>query len=48
MIGIIIVAIIAILVLGLVFKLIKVALIVALLFGGFVLVRNFIAQKRIK
>ena len=48
MIGIIIVAIIAILVIGLVFKLVKIALIVALLFGGFVLVRNFLGAKRIK
>ena len=48
MIGIIIVAIIAILVIGLVLKLAKVAIIVALLFGGFVLVRNTLAQRRIK
>jgi hypothetical protein len=48
MIGIIIAAIIAIIVIGLVFKLAKLAIILALVFGGVVLVRNFIAQKRIK
>jgi hypothetical protein len=48
MIGIIIAAIIAIIVIGLVFKLAKVAIILALVFGGVVLVRNFIGQKRIK
>jgi hypothetical protein len=48
MIGYVIAAIIAVLVIGLVFKLAKVAIIVALVVGGAVLVRNFIAQKRIK
>jgi Flp pilus assembly protein TadB len=48
MIGIIIAAIIAVLVIGLVFKLAKVAIILALIFGAVVLVRNFVAQKRIK
>ena len=48
MIGLIILAIIAVLVLGLVLKLVKLAVIVALVLGGFVLVRNFIANKRLK
>ncbi len=48
MIALIIIAIVAILVIGLVLKLAKVAIILALVVGGAVLVRNFIAQKRIK
>ncbi len=48
MIGIIIVAIIAILVIGLVFKLIKVAIILAIGFGIFVVARNAFGNKRLK
>jgi len=48
MIRIIVAAIIAILVIWLVFKLAKVAIIVALIVGGAVLVRNFVAQKQLK
>ena len=48
MIGYVIAAIIAILVIGLVLKLAKVAMVLALVVGGAIVVRNFIAQKRIK
>ena len=48
MIGYVIVAIIAIIVIGVVLKLAKVAIILALVAGGVLLIRNFIRQKRIK
>jgi hypothetical protein len=48
MIGLIILAIVAFLVIGLVFKLIKVAIIVALLVGAVAVVRGFVARKQIK
>ena len=48
MIAFIVIAIIAVLVIGLVFKLLKLAIIVALALGAFVVVRNFIAKKRLK
>jgi len=48
MIGLIILAIIAFLVIGLVFKLIKLAIIVALLVGAVAVGRGFVAQKRLK
>jgi hypothetical protein len=48
MMAFLIIAIIAVLVIGLVFKLLKLAIIVALGVGAFVLVRNFIAAKRLK
>ena len=48
MIGLIILGIVAFLVIGLVFKLIKVAIIVALLVGAVAVVRGFVARKQIK
>jgi hypothetical protein len=48
MIGLIVLAIVAFLVIGLVFKLIKLAIIVALAIGGVVLVKSMLANKRIK
>ena len=48
MIRFILIAIVVVLVLGLVFKLLKFAIIVALGLGAFVLVRNVIAKKRLK
>ena len=50
MIGIIIAVVIGILLLGLVFKLLKLAIIVALIIGGAVVVQRFLANnnKRIK
>ncbi len=48
MIGYVILAIVAVLVIGLAFKLVKVALILALVAGGVLLVRNFLNQKRLK
>ena len=48
MIGLIVLAIVAFVVLGLVFKLVKVALIVALLLAGVAAVRGVLAKKRLK
>ena len=48
MIGLIILAIVAFLVIGLVFKLVKVAIIVALLFGAVAVVRGVVDKKRLK
>ena len=48
MIGLIFLAIVAFLVIGLVFKLIKIAIIVALVIGAVAVVRGFIANKRLK
>ena len=48
MIGLIILAIVAFLVIGLVFKLVKLAIIVALLFGAVALVRGVVDKKRLK
>ena len=48
MIGIIIAVVIGIILIGLVFKLLKIALIVALVVGGFMLVQNKLGTKRIK
>ena len=48
MIAFVIIAIIAVLVIGLVFKLLKLAIVVALALGAFVVARNFIAAKRLK
>ena len=48
MIGFIVVAIIAVLLIGLVFKLAKVAIVLALVVGAVVVVRNFIGKKRLK
>jgi hypothetical protein len=48
MIGLIILAIVAFLVIGLVFKLIKLAIIVALVVGAVAVVRGFVANKRLK
>ena len=48
MIRFILIAIVVVLALGLVFKLLKFAIIVALGLGAFVLVRNVIAKKHIK
>ena len=44
----IVAAIVAILVIWLVFKLAKIAIVLALVVGGAMLVRNFVAQKRLK
>jgi hypothetical protein len=48
MIRFILIAIVIVLALGVVFKLLKFAIIVALGLGAFVLVRNVIAKKRLK
>ncbi len=48
MIGLIILAIVAFLVIGLVFKLVKVAIIVALLFGAVAVVRGVVDKERLK
>ncbi len=46
--GIILTIIIAILLLGLVFKLLKIAIVVALVVGGFMLIQNKFGGKRLK
>ena len=48
MIGLIILAIVAFLLIGLVFKLIKVAIIVALVIGAVAVVRGMVANRRLK
>jgi len=48
MIKIVIAAIVVVLLLGLLFKLLKVAIFVAIGLGLFLVARNFIGQKRIK
>ena len=48
MIGIIIAVVIGILLIGLVFKLLKIAIILALVVGGVMLVQNKFGPKRIK
>ena len=48
MIALIILAIVAFLVIGLVFKLVKLAIIVALVVGAVAVVRGFVARKQIK
>ena len=48
MIGIVIAVVIGILLLGLLFKLIKVAIVLALCVGGFMLVANMLGKKRLK
>ena len=48
MIGLIIAVIIGILVIGLLLKIIKLAIIIALVVGGLMLAQNYFGQKRIK
>ena len=48
MIRALLIAIVVVLALGIVFKLLKYAIVVALALGGFVLVRNFITSKRLR
>jgi hypothetical protein len=48
MIGLIIAVVIGIILIGLILKLIKLAIIVALVVGGLMLAKNYFGQKRIK
>jgi hypothetical protein len=48
MIGFLLIAIVIVLALGLVFKLLKFAIIIAIVLGGVVVVRNLVAGKRLK
>ena len=48
MIGIIIAVVIGIILLGIVFKVLKLAIIVALVVGGFMFIQNKLGTKRIK
>ena len=48
MIGLIVAIIIGILLIGLVFKLLKIAIVVALVVGGLMLAQNYSGQKRIR
>ena len=48
MIGLIVAIIIGILLIGLVFKLLKIAIVVALVVGGLMLAQNYFGQKRIR
>ena len=48
MIGFLLIAIVIVLALGLVFKLLKLAIVVAIVLGGVLVVRNFISGKRLK
>jgi hypothetical protein len=48
MIGLIIAVVIGIILIGLILKLIKLAIIVALVVGGLMLAQNYFGQKRIK